>query len=64
MAVEYICDGCGKREKGSTNRMGDSHKPSEWYQRTDDDGTQHACSRRCIDIVASKSGKTDLVLPI
>lgn len=64
MAVEYICDGCGKRQRGSTNRVGESFKPYDWFQRTDDDGTQTACSRDCIDIIAAKTGKTSVVLPI
>ena len=64
MAVEFICDGCGKRAQGHSNRMGDWFKPSTWFQRTDDDGTQLACSRDCIEKVAVKTGKTKVVLPI
>lgn len=64
MAVEFICDGCGKREPGTFNRMGDALKPRLWYQRGDDDGTQMACSRECIDKIAEETGKTDVVLPI
>ena len=63
MAVEYICDGCGKRERGMHNGR-DWFKPSHWYQRADNDGPQEACSRECIDAVAEKTGKTSVVLPI
>ena len=63
MAVEFICDGCGKRAHGSFNRMGDAYKPSEWFSRSDDDGTQTACSRECIKEVAEKTDKTSVVGP-
>jgi hypothetical protein len=63
MAAEFICDGCGKRAKG--NEAGDHYiKPYDWYQRSDKDGIQLACSRPCIDRIAEKSGKTSVVLPI
>lgn len=64
MAVEFICDGCGKRQRGSESRDGVAYKPRDWYQRTDDDGTQTACSRECIEIIAEKTGKTKVVLPL
>lgn len=38
-------------------------KPGHWYQRTDKDGTQFACSRACIDIIAAATGKTRVILP-
>lgn len=63
MAVKFICDGCGKEAPGWFNRGGDAFKPSDWYQRTDKDGTQIACSRRCVDTIAEKTGKTRVVLP-
>lgn len=62
--VEFICGGCGKREAGYFDRMGNAHKPHVWYQRSDDDGTQMACSRSCIDTIASVSSKTSCVIPI
>lgn len=62
--VKYVCDGCGKEALVIATRDGLHHKPHDWYQRTDDDGTQTACSRDCIKTVAEKSGKTDIVLPI
>lgn len=64
MATEWVCDGCGKRAQGFVNRLGQAFHPHDWYQRTDDDGTQVACSRACIETVAAKSGKTRVVLPI
>lgn len=60
----FTCDGCGKQEPGSSNRQGYWFKPSGWYQRTDEEGTQLACSRECIEKIAAASGKTPVVLPI
>lgn len=62
MSVEFICDGCGKRASG-TNRFGSHFKPSDWYERGDDDGSQLACSRECVKRIAAKTGKPDTVLP-
>lgn len=63
MACEYICDGCGKRQRAASN--GTSwFKPGSWFERSDSDGIQTACSRECIDGIAKKSGKTDVVLPL
>lgn len=62
MSAEIICDGCGKREPMRVANH-QWHKPSDWFERSDKDGIQSACSRRCIEIVATKSGKTDLVSP-
>ena len=62
--VIFVCDGCGKQEDGFFSRHGDAFKPADWYARTDDDGTQLACSRPCIDKIAKASGKTSVVLPV
>jgi hypothetical protein len=62
--VTFRCDGCGLLGQGHHNRMGDWFKPSHWYQRGDEEGVQLACSRRCIDLIAQKSGKTSVVLPV
>jgi len=64
MGVKFICDGCGKEQNGTFNRTGNAFKPRSWFQRGDDDGTQTACSRACIDKVAGATGKTACVLPI
>ena len=64
MAAEWICDGCGKREPGVATRMGRWIKPSHWFERSDNDGIQSACCKKCIDKIAATSGKTSLVLPI
>jgi hypothetical protein len=63
---EFTCQGCGKKAPGEYFSHGDLawHKPRSWYERSDDDGPQTACSRECIDIIAEKSGKTGVVLPI
>jgi hypothetical protein len=62
MAAKIICDGCGKEEPmvyANHNWM----KPHLWYQRSDKDGMQDACSRECIKKIAEKSGKTSVVAP-
>lgn len=64
MAVEFICDGCGKKEPARYNYQHDAIKPSKWYERGDEEGVQHACSTTCIEKVAKETGKTALVLPI
>ncbi len=63
MGCEYICDGCGKRESAEKGERG-YIKPWNWFQRSDKDGIQVACSRRCIENVAEKSGKTRVVFPV
>lgn len=63
MACEFICDGCGKRETADHNGR-NFLKPRDWYQRSDKDGIQVACSRECVEKVAEKSGKTGIVLPV
>lgn len=62
--VEYTCDGCGKKQAVFSTRGGDFLKPRDWFVRTDDDGTQVACSRECIKVIAEKTGKTSVILPI
>lgn len=64
MAAEVICDGCGKRTIMDFGQDGNWHKPRYWYERSDKDGIQTACSRECIDKIAEKTGKTGIVLPI
>jgi len=62
MACEFICDGCGKREPADFNGR-EWAKPSSWYQRSNEDGVQDACCRKCIEIISKKTGKTSVVLP-
>lgn len=64
MAAESICDGCGKRAPMKAGASGAWYKPRHWYERSDKDGTQTACSRECIEKIAEKTGKTSVVLPI
>ena len=64
MACEFICDGCGLRGKAEEGKDGNYYKPRSWFQRSDDDGIQIACSRECIEKVAAKTGKTPCVLPV
>lgn len=63
MACEYICDGCGKRQRAGHNGIS-WFKPGTWFERSDADGIQTACSRECIDEIAKKSGKTSVVIPL
>lgn len=60
--VTFHCDGCGKQEDGYFVD-GQAKKPRVWYKRSDEDGTQIACSDACIKKVAAASGKTDSVIP-
>lgn len=63
MACEYVCDGCGERRPAVA--VGHQWvKPASWYERSDEDGIQTACSRECIKRIAEQSGKTAVVLPI
>ena len=64
MSAEIICDGCGKRAAMTATRHGDWIKPRDWFQRSDEDGIQTACSRECIEKIARKTGKTGVVLPV
>lgn len=64
MACEFICDGCGKHATVFATRDGLYFKPHNWYERTDNDGTQTACSRECIEKIAKRTGKSAVVLPI
>jgi hypothetical protein len=65
MSCEYVCDGCGKRKRAQAyaNAAG-WFKPFDWFQRSDGEGIQDACSRECIKKIAEKSGKTSIVIPI
>ena len=63
MACEFICDGCAKRAPATHNGR-DWFKPSAWFQRSDEDGIQVACSRECIEKIAANTGKTSVVLPV
>lgn len=63
MSAEITCDGCGKKVPMCSSH-GNWFKPPSWFERSDDDGIQSACSRECIAEIAKKSGKTSVVLPI
>lgn len=63
MAAEIICDGCGARAPMESNGHSWYH-PSGWYDRSDDDGTQTACSRECVQKIAEKTGKTAVILTL
>lgn len=63
MDCKFICDGCGKECSGEYFNHS-WHKPPSWYERSDADGVQTACSRECIEKIAKKTGKTSVVLPI
>jgi hypothetical protein len=63
MACKFICDGCGKEVNAIFIHPGGYFKPNSWYQRQDKDGSQEACSRKCIEEIAKKTGKTNVVAP-
>ena len=62
MSMIAVCDGCGAVAKAKQWKD-DWSKPYDWFQRSDEDGIQLACSRFCIGTVAEKSGKTGVVWP-
>lgn len=62
---KYICDGCKKEADAKfypESRR--SFKPDDWFERADEYGEQHACSRECIKIAAAESKKTAVVMPL
>ncbi len=67
MSVEYICDGCGKREPGIYNGR-NWFKPDQWYVKNWFDGIKTteliACSRECVEKVSKATGVNAVVLPI
>ena len=66
MPVEYICDGCGKREPSPRNVINFGWvKPEGWYGRTDaETGKSYvACSRKCIDAIEENTGETNIIAP-
>lgn len=64
MSCEFTCDGCGKKAPGEFGADHTWHKPHAWFERSDTGGPQTACSRNCIDLIAAKTGKTRVILPI
>jgi hypothetical protein len=64
MAAKFICDGCGKEAPATYGVTGQAFHPPSWFQRSDDDGPQHACCRKCIDKIAAETGKTRVILPV
>jgi len=62
MAAEAICDGCEKRAPMEYFN-GSWHKPRSWFERSDKNGPQTACSRECVDKIAAATGKTGVILP-
>jgi len=69
MGMIAKCDGCGKEQPAACHH-GNWFKPHDWFERTplNDDGTQErtitACSRKCIGVIAERTGSTAVVLPI
>jgi hypothetical protein len=61
---EFTCQGCGAKAPGVYGFDHSWHKPAHWFERSDGDGAQTACSRECIDIIAEKTGKTACVIPL
>jgi len=51
MPVEFICDGCGKRELGHASWNGTWLKPTKWFERKNPDTGKWelACSRECTE---------------
>lgn len=63
--VIFFCDYCEAQAEGEWYGSPPSaHKPRHWFQRSDKDGVQVVCSRTCIDLLAEKTGKTNIVVPM
>jgi hypothetical protein len=65
MSCTFTCDNpaCGKQAPGIVGAHTYIH-PHNWFQRSDKDGIQDACSRACIEAIAARTGKTAVVLPL
>lgn len=64
MACEFICDGCGRRQR-VRNWPGGWFKPDSWYERVDKKGKAWiACSRECIDTLNAKHEDPMPIRPI
>lgn len=64
MAAIWVCDGCGKQKPAAVWGDHTFKKPHGWFERSDKDGIQTACSRECVEKVAKKTGKSAAVLPL
>lgn len=62
MSCKFICDGC-KKENSGIYSSGSWYKPTTWYERSDGDGVQTACSQECIEKISNQTGKTKVVMP-
>ncbi len=62
MAIECICDGCGRRTPAIAGAYGRWHKPAGWFQLAGRGRFLVACSRPCIERVAEKENVTRRVL--
>lgn len=64
-SVTIKCDGCQREAQAEWSKHSQSwHKPRSWYQRSDEDGPQVACCRKCLEQVAKDTGKSPCVLPV
>lgn len=64
MSAFWKCDGCGIVRSAARSSDGRWVKPWEWFSRADEEGIQDACSRDCVDEIAKKSSKTNVILPL
>lgn len=56
MAVEFICDGCGKREPADVT--GDVIRiPDNWFGRHAANTAESVCSRACAETIDKKEGR-------
>jgi hypothetical protein len=63
MGCQYTCDGCGKVRPADLID-GRYRKPGSWYQRSDKDGVQDACSTECAREVNRRTGKGAPIVPL
>ncbi len=60
-----FCDNCGESAKAVHAKESSVYlKPRDWWERTDEDGTQLVCSRKCRAELSRKTGKSDVALPV
>lgn len=55
MTFKVTCDGCGKIQESEINSIGEPYNPinsetnAQWWSRTKDGKTIHACRKECMD---------------
>lgn len=56
MAIEYVCDHCGKRELARPGKAERGKPSSSWLERAEGEKVQAACSEACALEIAKGMG--------